>query len=674
MKSKQEYIDELVQELRGDLSPDELDQLCGLFHTTLEDRRALKEPTQIGEIIPFKHWIEAPYYSGALGTTMYPFWKQEINTFIVGNYNEWVISGAIGTGKTTASLALFLYKLYYLSKWDYPQRLFSLPDTSKIAFAYLSISIQHAKLAGFGTLREYLDHTEYFTTEFKRDSITDNVIKFPQSNLLVIPGSSALSVISTDLFGVFLDEMNFLREGGAGKVGNIAKARDIYSQTTIRRRSRYLKQGFDPSFSILVSSSTHDQSFTEERKRKAEEQRQKGKEQVKTYFTNTSMWTAKPKGTYSTETFLVFNGGAKVDPFIVEDVRDFINIASLTEDRVIIRALLDQELSIHELYAKLPQHLRDTISEVPVDFLPDFKENILEALASLAGVSISPSNRLFSSRQLWADSISPDLAHPFRKETLPITVKNGLTITSFFDPEVLFKDGEFRRHPEAARYLHVDQSLGAKDYTGVSMVHVADMVEDPLVGIHLPIVETDFMLRIENPNSGDKINLEEIVKFILYLRNKHFVQFGLVSYDQYQSEMALQILIANGIRAERVSVDRTDKRWTTLVALLESGRFRQYWYEPFTEEFFKLIHDRVKHKVDHLPGNFKDVSDSVVGAVSSCVEGKHQHMSSVSAESMEQADFVEPEDIVDKKDNWLYDDYDAGTVQQVIRRDDDSMD
>ena len=88
---------------------------------------------------------------GPLAKDLYPYWKHEIIRYCNSPKPELVITGSIGVGKSWVSLAIFIRKLYELSCYDHPQRLFSLSDLSDIVFAYLSINITHAERTGFGT-------------------------------------------------------------------------------------------------------------------------------------------------------------------------------------------------------------------------------------------------------------------------------------------------------------------------------------------------------------------------------------------------------------------------------------------------------------------------------------------------------------------------------------------
>lgn len=314
--------DEVLPYLDG-LNDDNRNALVEALTSLIEDKDSDLRPTQIRDIEPVDVWLKSRYYN-SMARNLFDYWVEEIADFIENGYNEWVITGSIGTGKSTAALVTADRKLYELSCWDVPQRLFRLADMTKIFFAYLSVNLKQAELTGFGQFREMIDQTPYFQEEYKRQPKVDSILKFP-SEVFVIPGSDALSFIGTNLFGVILDEINFLRQGGQGATGNVAKAQTIYQEATDRRRSRFMFQGKDPGFSLLVSSSTVQTSFTASRIQAAEKEKARTGQST-TKVTNTKLWEVKPKGTYSERVFYVFNGSEREDPFLIEQPKDVLEL------------------------------------------------------------------------------------------------------------------------------------------------------------------------------------------------------------------------------------------------------------------------------------------------------------------------------------------------------------
>jgi len=601
-----------------------LTQLKVLVDAVTLEQENVAEAEQIREVVPIEKWLNSSYYLGDMSRSLYPYWKREIADFVEGGYNEWVITGAIGTGKSTAALVTSLRKIYELSCYDPPQRLFRLADVSKIFFVYFSINERQAELTGFGQLRDTVDDIPYFRENYPRNLGVDSILKFP-NRVFYMPGSDILHVAGTNLLCALLDETNFYRAGGMGSVGDLNKATKMYSEVTDRRKSRYLYKGQDPGFSLLVSSSTHESSFTASRIKLRDETCK---------VTLATPWAVKPEGTYSDRRFFVFKGSKKVDPFVVDDPSDIRNIIDSMRDRKRIELAVrtgntkeDPEDRVRTAVEALPHEMRVQFIAVPTDFRKNFETHIFTALRNLAGVSTSPGGKLFTAKHVMERNYKPYLFHPFSKTEIGVSVRQPGDIQDYFLERKFFqREGDLlfpRRHPGEKRFIHIDQST-TTDCTGIACVHKAGYVVDEADNMVLPIIETDFILRIKPPKKPDKISIAKVRKFVFWLRSNN-VHLGFVSYDQHQSEESLQTLEAHRIPCGRVSVDKDDKMWLDVCDLLYESRVQLYPYSPLETEFFSLDHDTDKHKVDHpaknedgSPGS-KDVADAWVGAIFSCI-------------------------------------------------------
>lgn len=606
-------------QILGDLGGTDLGVLVKAFDNASCQESDL-EPKLEREIEPVRSWLRSRFYN-SFAKNLYPYWEDEIVDFCEGEFSEWIITGSLGTGKSSAALIACMRKIYELSCWDYPQRLFRLADMTKIFFAYLSVNLKQADLTGFGQIRSMLDGTPYFMDNFSRDLGINSVLKFPKG-LFMIPGSDAISVIGTNLFGSILDEANFLRKSGMSQIGDVAKAQELYAETTDRRRSRFMYKGKDPGFSMLVSSSTVQTSFTSSRIEQA-----KGDSRVK--VTNAALWEVK-KDSYQSTSFFVFNGSDKDDPFILSDPNQLSDLIVDPEDR--FRLYVESEVlgmespqdAVPLLMGLLPDFLESAISEVPTDFRPSFETDLYKALRNIAGISIAPVGKLFTSRMLWNRAIASDLFHPFTKATVTIGLQTPEDLASYFSIDRVFGTSAPLRHPSAPRFLHIDMSTTTCD-TGIACVHQAGFETNEALGVMTPRIEVDFMLAVHPPKAPDRIAFYKIRSFIILLKRMG-MKIGRVTLDQYQSEDTIQLLTKARVPSGRVSLDRNDKPYLSLVNLLSECRISIYDYEPFKRELFGLDHDRERGKVDHPDVNTdgsagsKDVSDAVAAAVFTCLE------------------------------------------------------
>ena len=89
-------------------------------------------------------------------SVLYPVVMEELRELNSGKYDEAVLTGAIGTGKSTIALFTTAYQLYVLSCLKDPHRLFSLDPASEIVFAFQSLNKMLAKSIDYERFRSML--------------------------------------------------------------------------------------------------------------------------------------------------------------------------------------------------------------------------------------------------------------------------------------------------------------------------------------------------------------------------------------------------------------------------------------------------------------------------------------------------------------------------------------
>lgn len=195
---------------------------------------------QIREIVPIEEWIDSPYYAGPDAASIYPYWKQHIINIFNSpvRINEVILTGGLGTGKTTIANILLLRRIYELSCYTNIPALFNLMASSKLMFAYFNINMAQALLTGYGQLKEMIDNCPYFQEKFPRNIRKDSEINFPQANMMVRFASGTQHTIGTNLVGSVLDEANFFSK--TEKITESAmmvqdKAKEIYTAARNRR-------------------------------------------------------------------------------------------------------------------------------------------------------------------------------------------------------------------------------------------------------------------------------------------------------------------------------------------------------------------------------------------------------------------------------------------------------
>jgi hypothetical protein len=109
--------------------------------------------------------------------------------------------------------------------------------------------------------------------------------------------------------------------------------------------------------------------------------------------------------------------------------------------------------------------------------------------------------------------------------------------------------------------------------------------------------------------------LGKIQNFFFWLRDYAGFKFGLITADQWQSEMPLQTLQAGGFNVDKLSMDRTKTPYYEWRSAIQELRLRLFRQDQLMFEATELLD--LPDKIDHPPeeeGGSKDTSDSAAGA------------------------------------------------------------
>ena len=114
-------------------------------------------------------FVESPDFLNRRGT-LYPAVMKELRELNSGKYVEAVLTGAIGTGKSTIALFTTAYQLYVLSCLKDPHGLFNLDPSSEIVFAFQSLTKDLAKSIDYERFRAMLTRTLPISTNTFRST------------------------------------------------------------------------------------------------------------------------------------------------------------------------------------------------------------------------------------------------------------------------------------------------------------------------------------------------------------------------------------------------------------------------------------------------------------------------------------------------------------------------
>lgn len=648
-----EELDDDKRKLYDSLTPHEqefvLKTFIDLVRNDPNKYRTLWEIDFVRKPVSIDEFVTHDDYFGAIGSGLFPCWRRELDLIFnkENQYSEVVVTGAIGTGKTTFAVVALAYKLYWLTCLRNPWTYFEMmPGITRFVFGLfnatreLSANVHAAKiLSAFNSCPYFRWLTTGATEESEKEK---DVLKFP-NNIQFAFGSRAMHALGQDLIGGMLDEMNFQQETRISEQELKSQAREMYRQTSRRILSRFPpRPGLgrkSPGLLFLVSSRKGEDDFLDTHIR------EHGEANPTIHVISYSTWDAighRPGQYPSGKWFRVVVG----------------------DDRFRSRILPDNE----------PEPEGYRVIQVPEEHRKEFEADPDGAIMDIAGVPIKGGGRPLIQRDKLYECIGYDQEYHPRKHPFKVDqVVLGLRTKNFIEEDFIWQEivqlvDPYRNmympivNPSAHRYIHLDPATSGDCSYGFAMGHVAGRTKvkrpDPLTHIEVeiaaPVIYIDIVLGITHP-PGDEIDLSKVRAFIFFLRKLGFPIFA-VNSDQYQSVDTLQTFKKLGYQAERVSLDLKPENYGMFRQSIHEGRLLIYEYKPFVEEAVWLQIDRAKKdKVFALENRHKDISDAVAGVVAAIMSDEKAEHSAISPIIPQtQVEYRHPKSI-DPDGDWMLD-------------------
>jgi len=532
-------------------------------------------------IVPVREFLESPYYMGtkkADGTSLlYPAILDELDRINSGDYDEAVLTGGIGSGKTTCALYTTAYQLYVLSCYENPHELFSLDPSSEIVFIFQSVSAQTAKAVDYQRFRAMIERSPYFREHFPFNKDFESELIFPH-RIIVRPVSSKDSAaIGQNVFGGVIDEINFMEviENSRQSIdgGTYNQAIALYNSISKRRKSRFSSAGSMPGVLCLVSSARYPGQFTDQKKEEAMNQiMNTGKSSI--YIFDKRTWDIKPAKFFMDTRFFVYPGDATKQP----------------------RVLMDRELAT--------EYERKFLIEVPMDYLNEFQRDIMGSLRDIAGISTVAKHPFF----LDIGKISSCFG------TTPNVLSK--TKSTLEEHDTISMDISAIEDVLSPRFAHIDLAISG-DSAGICIGHVSNFVSTKRGGgtvERLPSIVIDAILEVPPPKGGEILFYR--IRDILYaLRDTAKMPIKWVTLDSFQSKDTMQILKQRGFTTGYQSIDTTIDPYVFLKSAFYDGRVKVPTCDKLQMEIISLEKDVQRNKIDHPPTGSKDSADALAGVV-----------------------------------------------------------
>lgn len=164
---------------------------------------------------------------------------------------------------------------------------------------------------------------------------------------------------------------------------------------------------------------------------------------------------------------------------------------------------------------------------------------------------------------------------------------------------------------EKKYFMHVDLAR-VQDNCAVAIAHVEKWQKTIFDGEGevVPYVVVD-MVKYWKPDRNRPVDFSDVRDFIVSA-DRYGYNLELVTFDRWNSDQTIQYLNEQGIKAEKLSVDRD--QYTDLATLMGEHRIHGPDVDLLRSELKKLV-VLPNGKVDHPNKSSKDLSDAVAGAV-----------------------------------------------------------
>lgn len=542
-------------------------------------------PVDIETFLTDDRYLGKAWKDAEGNSKLYPFWLEKLKILFPDPYttsvNNYIESGARGLGKSEVAVgACCAYIMYRVMCLKDPIQYYSLKATDKIGFAFMNITKDLSEEIAVDKFQKTIQMSPWFMSRGTTRQRNNQVYWDPPSPINVIIGSQSSDVIGQALLFSFFDEISFIKNLDIDKQKQ--KALDMIDTAIGGMKTRFIKDGKNPTLLILASSKRSEKSFLEEHMKKKVQN-----EGENVLIVDEPVWNVKPKGTYSEKTFRVALGNKYLQSQIIPD-----NDTNDWEDKGF------------------------KVINVPVDFKPDFQDDIDRALCDFAGISSSEINKYISGTAL-ADCISDDIQNPFTREILEIG--NGPD-----DHQQYYDSFDLNKIPKELKYkplfIHMDMSISG-DMTGIAGVWIKGKKTsiDELNQSKDLYYQLAFSVSIKAPK-GRQISFEKNRNFIYWLKEQGFAIKG-ISTDTFQSYDTGQALTAKGYNYEIISVDRVDsnshinKPYQYFKSTIYEKRFKMYRCKTLQDEIIDLERNINTGRIDHPDSGRKDQSDAVCGAI-----------------------------------------------------------
>lgn len=507
-----------------------------------------------------RQFIQDPYFLGdtPIGKNLYPIWLEHLEEIfpsaIHTRYHFIVLTGAIGTGKSTFSKIVGLYnkcRMAYLENLDW----FGIAVTKPISWVWFHTTTSKARSDFIDSCYMIASESPFF------QELNSQGTMIPMQDTADGPRSN--NGIGGDVIFYNLSEINFIRRDKA----------EHKMDTAFKRWTSRFQGAVNYLGNIILDTSSQGDDSVVEDFIKANP--------YKVKVVRVSTWDAKRHlNIYFQQdpmTFKVYSGDSVHEPFIIE-----------SEDQITMK--MDS----------------DRIIEVPSELLSDFRFNIHTALQDQAGISTVSTGKYLTDISLFTDRLLIENSLPDVDEVDFYDMSDKLI--DHIRPQL-----EAKVSKDLPLFIRFDIGV-VRDKCGVAITQFDEWIP---YGEGSKLKRPSFITPLHialSRRPGQETSISHLHEFILDLAAEGYV-IGEVTTDQYASRQLLQDLKRDGFLVRSISVDRSDGPYIYFKNLFKSGLWKGCVSELAEYEVRGLLHQ--DGKVDHPSDGSKDLMDAIVGSVKS---------------------------------------------------------
>lgn len=559
-------------------------------------QQAINKLLEVYEEIPvdIDTFLESPKYLGKTtnyGKAIYPAWRVALREIFTDpyKYTAVILTGCIGSGKSTIAVFIALYMLYYLMCLKDPHAYFGIEATqNNIMFIFNNLTLTKAFKGVMGTFMGHCLKSPWFLA---RGRVIGDVNKtfLPNKRIRFDIASEEYHVTSTDCFCFIFDEANDVLHSAANYQDSYAM--QILNAANQRIRSRFRAKDRSMFFgkSIVISSKQSEMAFLEQYT-----QDMLNKDPEHTYVFDKPQW--------------------EVIPIELSGINFRVAYGNKNAKSRIMSPDEDVELTKQQGYK---------VIDIPIEYKKDFEDNLNRALTEVAGVSVSYIDKFFS-REYISNAVDKYRQNPFSQDVLIVGLRDEKNYKDYFDPSKIPSEWQTEKI-----YMHFDTSK-SKDRTGISAVSQSRTNPEEIHQL--------FTVAIEAPKN-DQICFKKHEDFVFYLSDELGWDIKNASSDGFNSAQLKQNFILHGIEADYISPDRTSIPYLSLQRLLYDGLLKIIEIPLLEKELTELNMNNDTLKIDHPPVyGSKDMSDSLACAVQNCIN--HRTAEDVVSDEFSESDLV----------------------------------